>query len=192
MEELAVREKKSELRNKVGSLRSRISASERKAASDNIVSRLVGLPEFHSSKCMALYAASASEVETAGIFRAARDCGKRVYFPVVDETNRLSFKSVSDLVELRLGYAGILEPSTGTLLDERLLDLAIVPAVAFDCKGHRLGRGGGHYDRWLSLVRCCRIGLAFECQIVDDIPVLPHDEGVDVIVTEKRVIKTHE
>lgn len=188
MDAQVVRDNKSEIRKRLEALRSRLSVSARKIASDTIVSRVVARPEFHSSKCVALYAASADEVETTGIFRAAVDSGKCVYFPIVAEQDRLLFKAVSDPTKLCPGHAGILEPSSGSLLDERLLDLAIVPAVAFDRHGHRLGRGGGHYDRWLSSVACCRIGLAFECQIIDKIPTLPHDEGVDVIVTEKRII----
>ena len=74
-------------------------------------------------------------------------------------------------------------------LTPKNVNLAIIPAVGFDVHGNRLGRGGGFYDRLLSKLKCPKIGVCFDLQIVDSLPVEAHDAKVDLIVTEKRIIR---
>jgi 5-formyltetrahydrofolate cyclo-ligase len=95
--------------------------------------------------------------------------------------------------ELVPGPVRALEPPPGALaVNPGEVDLVVVPAVAFDAQGHRLGRGGGYYDATLAVLppRCFRAGLAFDLQIVPSLPLEPHDARVDAVVTESRVILT--
>ncbi len=90
----------------------------------------------------------------------------------------------SDLIQ---GRYGIREPAPGlAAVHLNQLDLILVPGVAFDVCGHRLGRGRGYYDRMLKLVRSARLGVAFDSQVVADLPVDPHDERLNAIVTPTR------
>jgi 5-formyltetrahydrofolate cyclo-ligase len=99
--------------------------------------------------------------------------------------------AISDTDTLQPGYRGIPEP-TGPVVDLAVIECAIVPGVAFDLDGGRLGRGGGHYDRLLAALptTCLRIGLAFSCQIVPRVPMDTHDQAVDVVVSDRAYHET--
>lgn len=134
-----------------------------------------------------------SEVQTFDIIRQALRAGKRVALPVsISRGRRLIFREVTDFkADLKPGLLGIPEPKPSRpRVAPREADLIIVPGVAFDRRGYRLGTGGGFYDRFLRRVtRPARVGLAFEAQLVDKVPHAEHDERVDYIVTERRVIR---
>lgn len=103
---------------------------------------------------------------------------------------------ITSLNELTKNRYGILEPVVDPqkIVAASDLHVVLVPGLAFDVTGNRLGRGGGYYDRFLANCpdHVLRIALAFECQIVESVPVSEHDQPVDVIVTEKRIIRTTE
>lgn len=182
--------KKSCVRQAVRHRRRLVTPGERRRWSRQIVARLASLPEFSAGQHIALYSSLADEAETEALFSAARAAQKAVYYPVVGTSRKpLTFHRVEDLAELRPGYRGIREPVGGEEHPPQAMDLVIVPGVAFDRQGHRVGRGGGWYDRSLAGVQGCRIGLAFECQLVDRVPAEAHDQQVDLIVTEQRVIR---
>lgn len=109
----------------------------------------------------------------------------KLAFPRI-EKERMDFH-LSSLGELEeLGEYSIKEPKVGA--EKVIPEILIIPGLAFTLKGYRLGRGGGHYDRYLSSFKGLRIGVCFETQIVEDVLVGPHDEKVEFIVTEKRAI----
>ena len=113
--------------------------------------------------------------------------------PVVDkEKHRLKLSVLKSWDDLKPGSYGILEPKKDCLkwVSPMDINLIIVPGVGFDKKGNRLGHGEGYYDRLLSKpFGTLSIGLAFEIQIIEDIPIDTHDQPVDILITEKRVIK---
>lgn len=159
-----------------------------------IKERLFDLPEFINSKTVFFYASFRSEVETLSMIKESLKMGKKIVLPKVDkERHRLKLHEIKDISELSPGYMGIPEPS---LSGERLvrlddIELVIIPGSAFDCSGNRLGYGGGYYDILLSegKRKIPIIALAYEEQLVDKIPSETHDVKVDMIVTDKRVIK---
>jgi 5-formyltetrahydrofolate cyclo-ligase len=159
-----------------------------------IKERLFSLPEFIAAKTVFFYASFRSEVETLSMIRESLKIGKRVVLPRVDKKrHRLMLYEIKDISELSPGYMGIPEPS---LSGERLvrlddIELVIIPGSAFDCSGNRLGYGGGYYDILLSegKRKVPVIALAYEEQLVDLIPSEVHDVKVDMIVTDKRMIK---
>lgn len=160
-----------------------------------IKQRFFSLPEFTDAKTVLFYASFRSEVETFSIIKESLNMNKRVVVPKVDrERHGLLLYEIKDMSELTAGFMGIPEPS---LSEERLIsidniDLIVVPGSAFDYSGNRLGYGGGYYDILLSEVhkKIPVVALAYEEQIVDSIPSEIHDIKVDMIITDKRLIKS--
>jgi 5-formyltetrahydrofolate cyclo-ligase len=125
--------------------------------------------------------------------KTALESGKRVAAPRVNAAQRmLDVYAISDPErDLGPGFGGIAEPLPHCQsLPLDAIDWVLVPGVAFDKRGHRLGYGGGYYDRLLPLLRddAHRVAGAFDMQIVDRVPIAPHDRPLDAIVTEARII----
>lgn len=138
-------------------------------------------------KSVGLYSASKNEVETNRLFLDSLERGISVYFPRVEQGIR--FYEVSDPEELQKGAWGIMEPkhSCPPLPGDQSLDLLLVPGVAFDQSGYRLGYGKAFYDQVLALYYPNTIGLAYEFQLVHELPVEKWDRTVSRVVTEKKV-----
>jgi len=147
------------------------------------------------------YVSFRREVDTWEIMFAALGEGRTLALPRVEPGGRLSLRAVRDpLHELVPGAFGIPEPAPSSpLLEPEAVDLVLVPGVAFDRRGYRLGYGGGYYDRLLADMRSPAVtarrsspavaaGLAYDFQIVDELPVGPHDQRVDLVLTERGVL----
>ena len=191
--------KKIAIREKFKLLRMRLSREEVLAKSAQIQKQLFELPEFMRSNTIAFYVAkqSSREVETEQMIKKSLQMGKRVLVPIVDRAaGKVLFSELRDYdSELALGTFGILEPkpSCRRLIPAHESDLIIVPGVAFDLRGHRLGHGGGYFDKILREVASTKsslpfVGLAFELQVTDKLPNTWRDVPVDILVTEKKVL----
>lgn len=174
------------LRDALLAQRQQLSAQERSALNRAAQHALVASTLFKQATCIALYSPTRGEVETEVLFSAARKARKRVCYPRV-EGERMQFVEVDDLDALSKGAFGLLEPQGGSAASVAGLDLMIVPGVAFDRTGHRLGYGKGFYDRELHAAGFSGvlIGLCFDFQLLDRLPAEPHDVPVDYIVTEQ-------
>jgi len=154
--------------------------------------QLIASSPFARANSLALYSSIHNEVATEQIFAAARDSGKRVYYPRV-AGDELEFIEVSKLNSLVSGAFGVAEPEPGEKTTVAELDLIVVPGVAFDLRGYRLGYGRGFYDR--QLIRkpavTIAVGLCFEMQLCDVLPTEAHDQMVDFIATETTFIPCH-
>jgi len=171
--------------------RTALSPDERASASLAIASRLESLPAWSGAGTIALYAAMGSEVDTAGLARRARAAGKRVVWPRLASQGPAMDFAACEAGDLVAGPARALEPpASAPSVPAAQIDLVAVPGVAFDRRGGRLGRGRGHYDATLARLPrgAFRVGLAFESQVVAAVPAEPHDEPLDAVVTESRVI----
>ncbi|MDP2690747.1 MAG: 5-formyltetrahydrofolate cyclo-ligase [Deltaproteobacteria bacterium] len=148
---------------------------------------------FRSTRCFSLYSSFRNEVLTDEIFRSAVNGGKEVYYPrvVKGPVRHIEFFRVSRLNDLSPGSYEIPEPGKGEVKgDPGAFDLVVVPGVAFDRKGARLGYGKGYYDRALSSLRCAVVALAYGFQVIEEeIPVEAHDIRVSAIVTEEGIIR---
>lgn len=158
-----------------------------------IKQKLFGLPEFAGAGVVMFFANFGSEVPTYLMMEEAIKMGKRVVLPITDvKAKRLELREVKDLANLRIGKYGIPEPDPEhtDLFDAGLVDLVIVPGVVFDRCGNRIGYGGGYYDRFLSDIdpSVPRVSIAFELQVVEEIPSEEHDLPVDKVITEERVV----
>lgn len=155
---------------------------------------LLRQPEFASAKTVLMYLAMPSEVDTAAIALAAWQQDKVVLVPRMSWSHKHMTPVKIDSLDtgLVVGNHGIREPQPGQQpwpVDD--IDLVVTPALAYDRKCQRLGRGGGFYDRFLSdpRMRAHTIGLAFDEQVVDELPTEGHDCPVDVLVTDKEIIR---
>ncbi len=156
-----------------------------------ILKRVLQLPEFRKAKTVMLYAPIYGEVDTKGIFYAALKQRKRVGLPKV-KGEQLEARAVKSWEELGKGVLGVLEPLKHShALEPSEIGLVFVPGIAFDEEGYRLGYGKGFYDRFLGQVskEAKKIGLAYEFQVVKRLPREPHDEKVNILITEKRVLR---
>lgn len=179
--------RKAALRTSTRAARRGLSAGERARAAATVVGRIGQLPEVRRAGTVLFYAAMSDEVELAGLVGAVRHRGARTLFPKVRDDD-LDLIASTDLRSLEPGYRGVREPM-GPRVDPGFVDVALVPGVAFDPTGGRLGQGGGHYDRLLPRLAhdCVRIGVCFACQLVPRVPRESHDARVDVVVTETGV-----
>lgn len=181
---------KKQIRDEAIRRRDRLTEKERTAKSSAIFHRLVQLPALISAKVIMVYAAMRSEVDTSALIQWAWDHSKTVGFPVaVPSMRELVVVPVTAFEQLRPGTFGVLEPDPAAgVLRPQEIDVVIVPGVAFDPRGYRIGYGAGYYDRFLPKVKGLAVGIAFSEQIYPMIPAAVHDVPVDLIVTDQQVL----
>lgn len=185
---------KQALRARMRASRDALPASAREAKSAEITRRLTQLPVFQSAAVVFAYVSIGSEVGTTGIIAEAVRSGKAVAIPKVVSGQRLLACCLEvPLDHLRPGFAGIPEPDLCTPVPPERIDLVIVPGLAFDPAGNRLGYGRGFYDGFLRCLRGVRpdaatVGLAFAAQVVTSVPTDPWDVPVGFVVTESLLI----
>ncbi|HTS21324.1 MAG TPA: 5-formyltetrahydrofolate cyclo-ligase [Casimicrobiaceae bacterium] len=187
------RDAKRRLRERVLRSRDALSAQARASFGDAIRATLEAREDFRIARTVLLSLAFRSEWETRPLFAAARALGKTAVAPRVERASRmLELRAVADLErDVAPGYLGISEPLPHCLrIEPSAIDWVLVPGVAFDLHGHRIGYGGGYYDRLLPTLRADarRVAGAFELQLVESVPAAAHDLKVDAIVTEARTI----
>lgn len=159
---------------------------EKKSAA--IREKLENLSEFRSSQKIMAYVSTEEEVDTRELIRDCFAKNQTVYIPKVDR-NELKIMPVNKWEVLEPGAYSILEPmlNTGEEADPMDLDLILVPGIAFDKKGHRIGYGGGFYDKVLKKTPAIRVGLCFDEQLVDEIPNEPHDVPMNIVITDSKI-----
>jgi len=187
-----MRAKKQALREKTLRRLRRQPESSRNKKSQAIGRRLFRTRQYRRARRLLCYAAIGGEVQTRGILERALSDGKKVFVPVVTDKSRrhMVVAQVKDLEKdlAHQGHYGIAHPLklSSREISPGTLDLVILPGVAFDGQGNRLGRGGGYFDRFLERVpaRIPRVGLAFRFQVVAKLPSEAHDQPVDRVITE--------
>jgi 5-formyltetrahydrofolate cyclo-ligase len=189
-----IHKRKKELRRKVQQLRDSIDPEQRRILSDRVAANLWSVPEFVAADTVLFFISFRSEVDTMPMIIRALEEKKTVCVPCTDAGNKAMVASrITDLdTDLELGNYDILEPREECLrpLPPESMDVILMPGVAFDLTGGRLGYGGGYYDRFLEKCSpdCMLVAVAFEIQIVEHVPCADHDANIHKIVTEKRVI----
>lgn len=183
---------KSALRLRVRAARRAITPEVRSQAARAVAERVLGLPEVHDAHAVLLYGASPEELEPLPIEEALRERGVRIAYPRVVGRQALALHWVQDREQLVRGSFGLLEPSADAEAAlPSAIDAIIVPGIAFDEGGARVGYGGGYYDSLLG--GACEgvpsIGVAFDEQVVTGVPCEERDRRVDVLVTPTRTIR---
>ncbi len=162
--------------------------------SEAVTTNIVSLNFYRSARVIMTFLSMAGEYDTSLLIAQALADGKTVVVPRVNFTDKsmAAVKLSSLKQEMVIDRYGLRNPADNIEVDLSEIDLIIVPGLAFDTNGHRLGRGGGFYDRFLSreqVSNAVRCAVAFELQIVDNIPTDEHDVLIPLLVTEKRVIE---
>ncbi len=184
---------KRELRSRIRAQFAAIPETEIKKQSAAITNSLLRLPEIVSANCVLIYVSHGKEVETHQIIRHLIALGKQVCVPNYDDSSKkyLASKLQDFDADLAKRKFGILEPrpeSTNPVALENL-EVFVIPGLAFDQKGNRLGRGQGYFDRLLIQTNGPKIGLSYNFQLIDEIPTSDKDISVDIILTNNAVIR---
>ena len=183
---------KVDIRGQVRAKLAAMTSQQQHDASVAACKRLVELTPFQDASIVMLYMPMANEVDLTPVAIRCFQAGKTVCVPSVDwrrkDMDAVEVHSFDDHI-MELDEHGLRTPRDGVPLPTNLIDLVVVPGLAFDAHGHRLGRGGGYYDRFLSRLRrsATSIGLAFEVQMIDQIPINHDDVSVKIVVTDRRV-----
>lgn len=182
-------EEKDELRTRMRRLRSSIAPAERSRLADVVEEVLFAVPDVRSARTVLLFYAFGSEVATAGMAERVLRGGARLLLPYLGEAGMEAAEVLPSDRLTASGY-GPSEPSRRVPVDPASVDVVVAPGLAFDRLGHRLGYGGGHYDRYLARLGpgALLVGVAFSLQLVDRVPVDEHDRPVDLVVTDDGVI----
>ncbi len=183
---------KSELRQTIRALRRDLTDKDER--SRRIFERLRQLPRYHAAAVVMFYIDVRSEVRTREALQSELAGQRSIVVPYCDDDELTAWR-LESWDKLSPGRFGILEPCAPSRLriehqvDPTTIDVILVPGVAFDARGNRLGSGRGFYDRLLPRLRddAWRIGLAFDCQMVDEVPADAHDVPMDCVVTETGV-----
>lgn len=191
MEARALLVAKSALRAQVRAARAAVPPAEREAAAEAVARRIAALPELAAARLVLGYCARSEEIDPFPALVRLRAQGARIAYPRVTGPGTLDLHEIGDERELEFGSFSIREPVPhAPRVAPGDVDAVIVPGVAFDAKGRRMGYGGGFYDRLLPQLPpgCPRIAIAFDEQVVDEVPADTHDQGVDLVVTPSRII----
>ncbi|MBI4022839.1 5-formyltetrahydrofolate cyclo-ligase [Candidatus Berkelbacteria bacterium] len=181
---------KSQLRINLRASRDRLRASEVNRRSAKIQHQLLKLPEIRNSRTLHVYVAVRQEVETRALIESLWSQGKTVLVPVLSGANELESFPLADWSEIEINGYGRCSPIGGGRYTGPI-DAIIVPGLAYTERGDRLGSGYGHYDRFLTAHSgAVSIAPAYQIQLLSEIPNEAHDQQMDVIVTEDRVIRT--
>ncbi|MCK9408173.1 MAG: 5-formyltetrahydrofolate cyclo-ligase [Bacteroidetes bacterium] len=179
------------LREELKGKRLEISKNEVQKRSKLIVEELLSLPDFFRADIVHTYISTKNnEVDTHDLIRLLLKQKKRVVVPIADKaTKTMRHSELFSLSELVGGAYGILEPRMCRPVPVSDLQVVIVPALAVDRKGHRLGFGAGFYDRFLHDVKLPTIALAYDFQVIDEVPQEPTDVPVSYVVTDREIIR---
>ncbi|NDW09177.1 5-formyltetrahydrofolate cyclo-ligase [Dysgonomonas sp. 520] len=178
---------KENIRKEISVIKKKLTSDELKFQSDEVISVLEATDTFCKARNIIIYNSLPDEVHTDSILkRYAGD--KRFFLPVVVDNTTLAIREYAPDMSFSTSNLGIKEPQGENFTDWKKIDLIIVPGVAFDRQLNRLGRGKGYYDRFLKQVKAPKIGICFEFQLLDKIPIDEHDIPMDMVVTENEII----
>ena len=179
---------KNAIRKRILARRDALSLLEIDSLSRVVAGQLLASASYKAASTLVLYSSIRSEVTTSEIFVAAAADGKRVLYPRTVGTT-LEFVAIENLEALETSRFGIGEPRSGEAIPLTGIDLIVLPGVAFDEQGIRLGYGLGCYDRALAATkRPTLVGLAYDFQVIASLPREEHDIPVDYVVTERRIL----
>lgn len=166
-----------------------LGGAKRNIYSEQIMRKFIQLPEYINARSIFIYISFDNEVHTNDIIVDAFDKNKRVFVPHI-ENNIMNLIEIYKDTRYTANEYGIIEP----IIDNKeffqgSIDLTIIPLIGFDRNKSRLGRGGGYYDKFLSINNSKKIAIAYSIQEMDKLPVENHDIKLDMIITEKEIIK---
>ena len=185
---MTLHEQKKQLRTALKQRRTALAVDDRTEKSQQIIHFLEEIDEFNQAKSIFCYISYLSEVETQPLVSMFLEQNLALSVPkIIGKTEMLAIP-LTDMSDLEPDKMGILTPKS-SFPAPATFDIAITPGLGFTEKGGRLGYGRGYYDRWFSKNKVkTKIGIAFEVQVVEELPLEDTDMPLDILVTEKRII----
>lgn len=183
-----MKQTKDSVRRLISDQKKKLSANSISTLSDEVLMVLEATDTFCKAENILMYSSLKSEVQLQPLFEkySGQKC---FYLPVVEKgTNLLSVREYKKDTQFEISDMGILEPVGSDISSLQILDLVLVPGIAFDYQLNRLGRGKGYYDRFLKQIKASKIGLCFEFQLLENIPADENDVKMDMIVSENEII----
>ncbi len=184
MENTQIIEKR-EIRRKIKALRTMLTEMEKRRAAQEVFDRLEQTAAFLLADRILMYHSLPDELYTHE-FLSKWASRKHFFLPRVNGVD-LEILPYEES-RLELGSFHIEEPTGDNTVDPSEIELIVVPAVAYDRKGNRLGRGKGFYDRLLKSTKATKIGVGYEFQLYDELPTEPHDVGMDMVITQSTTV----
>lgn len=172
---------KKELRKKFREIRKN---SDRKV-DEIICKKVINCPEVQKAGNVFCYISVNDETDTSKIIEWLFEKGKTVTVPLCLEKGKMIAVKINSFEDLKEGMYGIPEPVSHLEYDKNKLDLIIVPGLAFDKSGYRLGYGGGYYDRFMAEAKAFKLGICRSCQLTDSLPFDEFDIKADMVITER-------
>lgn len=181
---------KAEVRKEILGKRKYMSKEEVQSLSNKIQNYILEWNPYKESKGIMAYMDFRNEVKTDKIINNAFEEGKTLVLPKsIKETITILPCIVESIGDLKLGTYGIMEPDDKNIADINTIDMVLVPGVAFDKDGYRLGYGAGYYDRFLKDYKGIKVGLCFDLQWVHNVYKDEHDISMDYLITERGIIR---
>ena len=192
MSDTDLKQRKRQLRAAIREQLGTLSMPTMKQWSHQITERIINLDEYTQAETIMVYLSLATEFRTDELITHALAVGKTICAPNVDwDSGKMTAAPLETINSYYLDSKGLKQPASKEKISPKDIDLILVPGLAFDRRGHRLGRGGGYYDRFLPLVvgKICTLSAAYEFQVVEEVPAGPKDQPVDLIVTPGELIR---
>lgn len=182
---------KNQIRSEIKTVLAEMGPAEAASKSSAAAGRLIAEREFTDARSVMIFLPIPGEIDPLDIARAAWSQGKRVAAPKIRAPGVMDAVEIHSLdQDLAPGAMDILEPIGNGVLAAGELDLIVAPALAYDRRGNRLGRGGGYYDRFINRTDGCLVcGLAFGGQLLDELPAEPHDQQVNMLATDVELLR---
>jgi 5-formyltetrahydrofolate cyclo-ligase len=185
---------KRKIRHEFLALRNRVSVDLAAICSAGIFAKIKKFSAYEKAKTVMFYLSYGSEVVTDFMINSAFGSGKAVIVPAIKNSGdgKMYAAKILRLEDACLSVYGIRQPeiNSGNIIEKDNIDLVFIPGLAFDIKGYRTGYGKGYYDRWLKGVPFEKtVGLAYDFQLTNQLPIEKYDLPVGIIVTEKRVVQ---
>ena len=181
---------KDEIRGDMRAKRRALSKDEVKIKSDEIRQKLFQIECVKQAETVCTFISAFKEPDTVETIKELWKQGKKVVVPITDiESGTLSLSYINSMDDMGKGAYGILEPKTVQTADENNIDVILVPGLAFDRNGGRMGFGKGYYDRLLENNKAVKIGLCYDFQILGKIPTESHDVPMNFVITEKEILE---
>ncbi|MDE7180467.1 MAG: 5-formyltetrahydrofolate cyclo-ligase [Muribaculaceae bacterium] len=175
---------KSEIRRKIKAMKALMLEHEKLEAADRVFEMLEQNAAFMLAEKILMYHSLPDELPTQRFLKKWNN-RKKFYLPRVNGVD-LEILPYNES-RLELGAFHIEEPTGTETVSPSEIEMVVVPAVAYDEQGNRLGRGKGFYDRLLASTKATKVGIAFDFQVVDEVPVEPHDVSMDIVISPSRM-----
>lgn len=184
---------KAQLRADMRAKRRALSAEEQEAAAQAVYAHLMGFEPYQKANVVMAYMACRGELSLEAVIRDALLQGKTLLLPRCEAAGIMTARRIDGMQSLQQGAYGLLEPREDcTVVQPDEIDLILVPGVAFDRAGNRLGQGGGYYDRFVEGSGAVRAGICHAFALLDDVAHEAHDQAMDNVITPGGIIRAGE